>query len=129
MSAHDLIMQIGFVARRRLRQLRELNQLSRMDSLQFSDIAVCRADMMSIAGGASDTRERLEKTAQLLGIPVARLNQERWRALDMARACAVCRERKLCKKWQAGEGEREDYRFFCPNAEAFDELDSAQKLN
>ncbi|WP_282606297.1 DUF6455 family protein [Pelagibius sp. Alg239-R121] len=124
MSAHDLIASIGFAARRRLRQMRELNQLSKMDAQQFADMGVCRTDLTAIAGGASDAKERLEAMAKKLGIPAARLNEEHWRAVDMARSCAACRERKLCRKWQAGEGSRESYRFFCPNATAFDELNS-----
>lgn len=129
MSAHDLIMQIGRTARRRMRQMRELRQISQMEARQFGDLALTRSDLMTLAGGAADARERLEKTAEKLGIPAIDLRRERWRALDMARACANCERRGLCRRWQAGEGNREDYRLFCPNAADFAELDAESKLN
>lgn len=129
MSAHDLIMQIGRTARHRMRQIRERQQLSQMGPQQLGDLALSRSDLMTIASGTADARERLEKTAEKLGIPVAHINRERWRAVDMARACANCDERRLCRKWQGGKGHREDYRDFCPNAEAFADLASEPKLN
>lgn len=122
MSAHDLIMQIGRTARRRMRQIRERQELSRMGPRQFGDLALSRSDLMTIAGGAADARERLSKAADKLEVPVGRINQDRWHAVDMARACANCVERQRCKNWQSGNGNREDYRSFCPNAEAFAEL-------
>lgn len=129
MSAHDLIMQIGRAARDRMRQLRELQELSHMETRDFGDLALSRSELTTIAGGAADARDRLERTAKKLGVSPTHINRERWRAIDMAKACANCEERKRCRDWQAGNGQQEDYCDFCPNAEAFAELNTEGKPN
>ncbi len=105
-----------------LQQYRDRQFLLGLGGSRQSDVGLSSTDLHSLASCPSDTRARMEAMARAHGLAPQALGFERWREVDMARACGHCRQRRVCRNWLAGRRADLVARDFCPNALQFAEL-------
>jgi hypothetical protein len=108
--------------RKWMRDQEERQYLDQLDDQALMDCGVSRADFLTAIGAPKDTRARMDAMARAHGLPVEAIDSERWRALDMARACSQCGDRQMCKRWLMGVEDEVGAEAFCPNSEHFAEL-------
>ena len=89
---------------------------------ELMDCGVSRGDFLTALSAPKDTRARMDAMARAHGFQAEVIDEEHWRALGMARACAQCGDRPMCKRWLNGQEEDTGADEFCPNAEQFAEL-------
>lgn len=97
----------------------DLRDIAAIESFEFSDLGMCRSDLVNFASGPRDIRDRIEGMTGRLGLDYAEVMGPRWRAVEIARNCTNCGERRTCGKYLRGNGARDDYETFCPNARTF----------
>ena len=105
-----------------LQKHQERQYLHRLTDLELKDAGLSRADFMTALAAPADTRQRMLSMAAAYGLPGVALDNEHWRALDIARACGQCGERAKCRRWLTGLEQNYDPATFCPNAEHYKEL-------
>jgi len=66
-------------------------------------------------------RQQLLQMARLFGLSAKDLNKDRWRALDIDRACSNCEKSGGCRNFLAGQWTSFTVKD-CPNAEIYAEL-------
>lgn len=111
-----------------LKPSRDLRDFALLEGREFADLALSRMDVMTFTSGPRDIRDRIAGMSGRLGVDFEELMEPHWRAVDIARNCTNCRERRACKRYLRGHGPREDFKDFCPNARAFEELSAAGGL-
>jgi uncharacterized protein YjiS (DUF1127 family) len=111
---------------RQVKRIRDQRELSLLEGREFSDLGLCRSDARALAAG-SGVRDRIEGMTERLGLNYAAVMEPRWRAVDIARTCAHCGERRACRRYLAGHGPRADYEAFCPNAATFSALNDPKR--
>ena len=89
---------------------------------ELSDAGLARADLDWITHAPADTRKRMEAMATTLGVKPADISQDRWREMDMARACSQCGDLRTCRKFLKGEQVSKGPDTFCPNFQRFQDL-------
>ena len=104
------------------RRQQEREYLLSPGSLELADAGISRTDFMTAMAAPADTRERMMSMAAAHGLPEEAIDENRWLALDTARACAQCGERAVCKRWLSGIEEDREPEDFCPNAARYAEL-------
>ena len=105
-----------------LQENQERQYLHGLGSAELMDVGISRPDFMTALAAPEDPRERMLSMAAAYGLPSAAVDRDHWRALDIARACAQCRERVTCKRWLNGLEENIEASAFCPNADHYNEL-------
>lgn len=65
----------------------------------------------------------LAEALKTLNIDDAHVPQDRMRLADAR--CKACKHADACFSWLAGLGGAQDYHWFCPNAQLFDDLTKA----
>ena len=83
---------------------------------QEADLGMSRAELADFLSGRDDTRERLERMAARFGVSPEELDAERWRIVEITRACGHCREEAVCRRFLEGDGAPAEAEAFCPNA-------------
>lgn len=121
MATTTMLKRVQDMFCRQVKQMRDLKELSLLDGREFSDLGLCESDARTMAAG-SGVRGRIEGMTERLGLEYAAVMEPRWRAVDIARTCANCGERRACRRYLAGHGPRADYEGFCPNAATFTAL-------
>ena len=104
------------------RRQRDAAFLSNLAAPAWSDIGASRDDLLQIASGPSGIGKRMQAMAAAYGIDQQALGQERWRHVDMARACSHCSAQRQCKSWLKGLDPDAATASFCPNRAHFAEL-------
>ncbi|NNF76961.1 MAG: hypothetical protein HKN05_02930 [Rhizobiales bacterium] len=108
--------------KRWFRQQRDAAYLTNMSAPAWADIGASKGDLLQIAKGPSCVGERMQAMAAAYGLKPADLSKERWRQIDMARACANCTASRQCKRWLKGPNLELAQAGFCPNKSHFSEL-------
>ncbi|MCP5083583.1 MAG: hypothetical protein GY948_17995 [Alphaproteobacteria bacterium] len=108
--------------KRWFRQQRDAAYLTNMSALAWADVGASKGDLLQIAKGPTCVGERMQAMAAAYGLEPADLAGERWRQLDMARACSNCSESRQCKRWLKGPDLDLAQAGFCPNKSHFSEL-------
>ena len=119
MTTTTMLKRVQDLFCRHIKRMRDLRELGLLEAREFSDLGLCRSDAYAMASGAGGVRDRIEGMTERLGLDYATVMEPHWRAVDIARNCAHCRERRACRRYLAGHGPRTDYRDFCPNAQTF----------
>lgn len=96
--------------------------VSGMDSLAEADLGLARDELQTFMSNRSETRNQLLEMAERFGITEAEIEKERWRALDLTKACGNCSEVSACHRFLLGSGGADGADAFCPNAPAFREM-------
>ncbi len=104
------------------KQQQDAAYLTNMSAPAWADLGASKADFMQIASGPSCVGERMAAMAEAYGLDPADLREERWRQVDMARACTNCSATRQCKRWLKGPNLELAEAGFCPNKEHFSEL-------
>ncbi len=104
------------------RRQRDAAFLSNLAAPAWSDIGASRDDLLQIANGPSGIGKRMQAMAAAYGIDQQALGEERWRHVDMARACSHCSAQRQCKSWLKGPDPDATTADFCPNRAHFAEL-------
>ncbi len=104
------------------RRQRDAAFLSNLAAPAWSDIGASRDDLLQIANGPSGIGKRMQAMAAAYGIDQQTLGEERWRHVDMARACSHCGAQRQCKSWLKGPDPDATTADFCPNRAHFAEL-------
>lgn len=107
----------------------EREYLLSSSSLELIDAGISRSDFMTAMAAPTDTRERMLSMAASYGLPSDAVDREHWRALDIARSCAQCRERAACRRWLDGVEDELTPGEFCPNAERYAEMAIAEGVS
>ncbi len=105
-----------------LKRQRDTAFLSNLAAPAWSDLGASRDDLLQIASGPSGIGKRMQAMAAAYGIDQPALSEERWRQVDMARACAHCNAQRQCKSWLKGPDQDAATARFCPNRAHFAEL-------
>lgn len=116
--AATILERVHKLFSRRAKRARDMKEIDLIGGREFSDLGLSRSEVRALATG-TDVRERLEGMTTRLGLSYAELMEPHWRAVDVARTCVNCRQRRACRRFLAGHGARDEYREFCPNAAAF----------
>ena len=119
MATTTMLKRVQDLFCRQVKRMRDLRELALLDAREFSDLGLCRSDAYAMASGAGDVRARIEGMSARLGLDYDTVMEPHWRAVDIARNCANCGERRACRRYLAGHGPRADYQDFCPNARTF----------
>ena len=127
MNTTTMLKRVQDLFSRQVKRMRDLQELSQLDGRDFVDLGLCYSDARALASGAGDVRDRIQAMTARLGLDYASVMEPHWRAVDIARNCANCRERRACRRYLAGHGPRSDYRDFCPNAATFAALDQTTR--
>lgn len=122
MATTTMLKRVQDLFCRHLKRMRDLRELGLLEAREFSDLGLCRSDAYAMASGGGDVRARIEGMSARLGLDYDTVMEPHWRAVDIARNCANCGERRACRRYLAGHGPRADYQDFCPNARTFAEL-------
>jgi uncharacterized protein YjiS (DUF1127 family) len=112
---------------RRMVRMRDLKEISQLDARELSDLGLLRSDAYAMASAAGNVRDRITGMTARLGLDYDTVMEPHWRAVDVARNCANCGERRACRRYLAGHGPRADYLDFCPNARTFAGLVNATR--
>lgn len=96
--------------------------LEEMTAAMRADIGLSTTDVSWLSSAAGDTRARMEAMAGAHGLSADELTAERWREMDMARACGHCGDRRMCRSWLDGDRTGAGPDSFCPNASHFAEM-------
>ncbi len=105
-----------------LQRQQERDYLLSSGSHELMDAGISRTDFLTAMAAPADTRDRMLSMAAAFGLSSDSIDKERWHALDIARACAQCRERAACRRWLDGVEDDTDPSEFCPNAERYAEM-------
>jgi uncharacterized protein YjiS (DUF1127 family) len=119
MAATTMFKRVQDLFCRRMVRMRDLKEISLMDARELADLGLRRSDASAVASGAGDVRDRIAGMTARLGLDYGTVMESHWRAVDIARNCAQCGERRACRRYLAGHGPRADYQDFCPNARTF----------
>ena len=93
-----------------------------MDAL-CADLAISPSDITTFVEARPGVRNQMEAMAAHFGLTGRDIDAERWRALEIVRACSTCKKVTGCKAFLAGrEGAFDPYD--CPNAEIYADLSS-----
>lgn len=104
------------------RQQQDAAYLTNMSAPAWADLGASKGDLLEIAKGPSCVGERMRAMAAAYGLEPQDLSEERWRQVDMARACTNCSETRKCKRWLKGPNLDLSQAGFCPNKAHFSEL-------
>lgn len=96
--------------------------LETLNNHQQTDVGIQTADIGLFSFGAEDIKARMGGMAEAYGVQPGAVSAERWRELDMVRACQHCGSRKACRKWLNGDRDGIMPDSFCPNASQYAEL-------
>ena len=105
-----------------LRRQRDAEYLTSAPAPALSDLALSRQEAVDLAGAPADTADRMLQMAARYKLDSGAINAERWRAVDMARACRHCTNVGTCRQWLADGETNVDEAGFCPNAGRFREM-------
>ena len=108
--------------KRWLKQQKDADFLRKMPAQGWADLGADKGDFMQIASGPSCVTERMRAMAAAYGLEPSDLGKERWRQVDMARACATCPSTRACTRWLKGPNLNIAQAGFCPNKAHFSEL-------
>lgn len=106
---------------------RELKEMLTMDAANFGDIArelgVSTDDLEAVLRHGPHAADELPKMLRALGIDTADLARTEPLVLrDMERTCAMCVQKRQCRRDLAANSAAEHYRGYCGNATTFDSL-------
>lgn len=96
--------------------------VSKMNSLAESDLGLARDEMMTFMSNRPETRAQLVEMAARFGITEDEIDEKRWRALELTKACGHCSETRVCQRFLHGDGPVTEADKFCPNAPTFHEM-------
>jgi len=106
----------------RLGQPANTTFLNTLKTHQQTEAGVQPAEVGLFSFGAADIKARMDGMAKAHGVQPGAVSAERWRELDMVRACQHCGNRRACRKWLNGERDGIMPDSFCPNAGQYAEL-------
>jgi hypothetical protein len=114
--------------RERYRLRRELNDLRLNGELDrtLADSLISDLDIPRLMKAHPSTSRQLAEMMRRQGIDGAG-TRDMLRLRDIEWRCGECTDWRKCRNWLASRHPPDEYRAFCPNAEAFDELRRAQK--
>lgn len=118
MATTTMLKRVQNLFFRQVKRIRDQRELSLLEGREFSDLGLRRSDARALAAG-SGVRDRIEGMTERLGLDYDTVMEPQWRAVDIARTCAHCGERRACRRYLSGHGPRADYEAFCPNAKTF----------
>lgn len=101
---------------------RDRDFVSKMNSLAEADLGLARDEMMTFMSNRPETRSQLVEMAARFGITEAEIDEKRWRALELTKACGHCSETKVCQRFLHGDGPVSEADKFCPNAGTFRQM-------
>ncbi len=112
-------------ARAELRQeFANLEQAGVLDTV-LSDMGLSRLEMPTIVENHPGARRRLAGMLRRLGIRTTKAVRGGVEMRAIQQACLLCEAGGRCERWLRGSS-HDDPRRFCPNAEAFDDLDAVK---
>lgn len=92
-----------------------------ISELQAADMGISLSEARDFSTARRNTRSQMLQMARLFGLSERDVNRDRWRALDVARACSHCQDAKSCSSFLAG-----NWSTFtvadCPNANLYADL-------
>ncbi|MDZ7603235.1 MAG: DUF6455 family protein [Hoeflea sp.] len=98
-----------------------------MNSLAESDLGMARDEMLTFMSNRPETRAQLVEMAARFGVSEAEIDEKRWRALELTKACGHCSETKVCQRFLHSDGPVSEADAFCPNAGTFREMSDGGK--
>ena len=98
-----------------------LEREPRPSDLDLEDMSLSRSDYDTLSHSPKGARERMVFMAERFGISEKQLSAEHWRAVDVARTCAICGVATSCEKFRRGK-KTNFSPASCPNAPRFSEL-------
>lgn len=106
---------------------RELKEMLTMDAANFRDIArelgVSTDDLEAVLRHGPHAADELPKMLRALGIDTAGLARTEPLVLrDMERTCAMCDQKRQCRRDLAANSAAEHYKHYCANAPTIDSL-------
>lgn len=120
-----LITIEGWCERFRLRcELDDLRSHGELDRT-LADSLISPLDIPRLMKVHPGTSRQLADMMRRQGIDHAALPRIP-RLRDIEWRCGECKDWRKCRRWLASRDAPDDYRAFCPNAEAFDELRRAE---
>ena len=113
--------------RERFRLRRELDDLRLHGELErtLADSLISPLDIPRLMRVHPGTSRQLADMMRRQGIDRAALPRMP-RLRDIEWRCGACKDWRKCRSWLASRDAPDNYRAFCPNAEAFDELRRAE---
>jgi transcriptional regulator with XRE-family HTH domain len=115
-----------------LRHRRELNELRRLDRVDFDriacDLRVSPDDLEQLVRNGPHAADELPRLLAALGIEEAALaHTQPFLLRDMERVCAMCDNKRQCDRDLAEGTSAEHYRNYCANAPTIERIGEAPK--
>lgn len=107
------------------REFAHLEEAGALDSV-LSDVGLSRSEMPVIVENHPEAGKRLAGMLTRLGIRAAAEKRSAPEMQAIQRTCLLCRASARCDRWLHGSS-HDDPRRFCPNAEAFDEIQAERQ--
>jgi hypothetical protein len=110
--------------RRHRREMREIRDMNSGDFARIArDLSVSPSDLDAVVRQGPHASDELPRLLKSLGIDETTLSRTQpFLQRDMARVCASCQQKTLCKHNLDAGTSAQHYEEYCPNAPAIDEL-------
>jgi uncharacterized protein YjiS (DUF1127 family) len=102
------------------------SDVARLDDHEVADLGISRNELQAIVRAGTQPRRLMTAMMARIGVRPSDLRRISGLTREVERTCALCAEKRRCRRWLKAEQPSQDYRSFCPNAASFERARAAR---